>query len=150
VLRVHYVLKIVLLQEMKQMKNSLWICANFRVQVSKDSSCMSACFISETNADILTTSDTGGSTPGFLNNKISAWFEIVTAVAMKSSIFSDIMTISPVKVNWCFGEHIFSIFRVETKQEISMKQAGNFRSWRWRRLSSGYMAVYVRKQNYAL
>jgi hypothetical protein len=40
-------------------------------------------------------------------------FEVLTAMAMKSSIFWDIMLRSLVKVNRRFEEIIASIFRVE-------------------------------------
>jgi hypothetical protein len=40
-------------------------------------------------------------------------FKVLTAVAMKSSIFSDIMACSPLQVIRCFGLKCNSIFRFE-------------------------------------
>jgi hypothetical protein len=40
-------------------------------------------------------------------------FEVLTGVTTKSSIFRDITSCSPVKVNRRFCEHISSIFNVE-------------------------------------
>jgi hypothetical protein len=146
VLRVCYVLKSVLVQEMKQMKNWLWICANSRVQLSKYSSCMYVCSISETNAGILTALCTGGSTSGFLSNISSVGFDVLTAVAMKGSIFSDIITYSHM-----FRRNIFSPY---SGSKLSKKSAwnrqeifepddeGDFRQATW--------PLYLRKQNYPL
>jgi hypothetical protein len=82
-----------------------WLCmyANFRVQLSKESSCLSAYSIFETTAGISTVLETGGSILGFPSNMRPVGLEVLTAEVRKSSVFLDITTCSPMKVSWRFG-----------------------------------------------
>jgi hypothetical protein len=56
-------------------------------------------------------------------------FEVLTTVVMKSSVFWDITSCVPLNVNWCFGEHIASIFTVERITRAKYQQVTSRTQW---------------------
>jgi hypothetical protein len=47
------------------------------------------------------------------NNKRKRRFEVFTEVAIKFTVFCDVMTCNPIKVSYFSGDHTASVFRIE-------------------------------------
>jgi hypothetical protein len=73
-----------------------------------------------------------------LPNMVSGGFKVFTAVVMKSSIFWDILPCSLVKVNQYFLCGL----------QFNHEYGGNMFLWNVSWLSSDYMALYCRRQNF--